>query len=95
MRTRGYRGILYKAYLIADYHHANPHEIIPHKAELVKDVDYTSEHEKMIRDIRPRLVEPFRSLPEADLLVAGTFQVAQKPPFRRWPAGGGEVLTRL
>jgi SAM-dependent methyltransferase len=81
MRTRGYRGILYKAYLIADYHHANPNEIIPHKAELVKDVDYTSEHEKMIRDIRPRLVEPFRSLPEADLLVAGTFQVAQKPPF--------------
>jgi len=26
-------------------------------------------------------VEPFRSLPEADLLVAGTFQVAQKAPF--------------
>jgi len=81
MKARGYRAAIYKAYLIADYHHANPHEIVPHKTKLEKGVDYTAEHEEMIRKIRPRLVEPFRSLPEADLMVAGTFHVAQKPPF--------------
>jgi hypothetical protein len=47
-------------------------------------VDYTDETLALVREIRPRLAEPYRSLPDEDLLVAGTFMVARKPP-----QGGG------
>ncbi len=41
--------------------------------------DYTDETLAFIREIRPRLVEEFRGLPDEDLLVAGAFMVARKP----------------
>ena len=42
-------------------------------------VDYTDETLALVREIRPRLVERYRSLPDEDLIVAGTFMVARKP----------------
>jgi SAM-dependent methyltransferase len=42
-------------------------------------VDYTEETLALVREIRPRLIEQYRNLPDADLLVAGTFMVARKP----------------
>jgi hypothetical protein len=81
MQQRGYRTAFYAAHLIADEYSANPVEIVPHKVKLEKGIDYTDEHVEMVRKIRPRLVEPFRSLPELDLLVSGSFEIAQKPPF--------------
>ncbi|MET0648480.1 MAG: methyltransferase domain-containing protein [Pyrinomonadaceae bacterium] len=42
-------------------------------------VDYTEETLALVREIRPRLSEGFRNLPDEDLLVAGTFMVARKP----------------
>lgn len=43
-------------------------------------VDYTEETLALVREIRPRLIERYRGLPDEDLLVAGTFMVARKPP---------------
>jgi SAM-dependent methyltransferase len=42
-------------------------------------VDYTEETLALVREIRPRLIERYRSLPDEDLIVAGTFMVARKP----------------
>lgn len=42
-------------------------------------VDYTDETLALVREIRPRLIERYRNLPDEDLLVAGTFMVARKP----------------
>jgi SAM-dependent methyltransferase len=42
-------------------------------------VDYTEETLALVREIRPRLIERYRGLPDEDLLVAGTFMVARKP----------------
>lgn len=42
-------------------------------------VDYTDETLALVREIRPRLIERYRGLPDEDLLVAGTFMVARKP----------------
>ncbi|HEU0121113.1 MAG TPA: hypothetical protein VFQ91_11360 [Bryobacteraceae bacterium] len=81
MHRRGYRTAFYAAHLIDNSYSANPIEIVPHKTELTLGVDYTEEHLEMIRKIRPRLVEPFRGLPDSDLLVSGSFEIAQKPPF--------------
>lgn len=42
--------------------------------------DYTDETLALVREIRPRLIDRYRKLPDEDLLVAGTFMVARKPP---------------
>ncbi|MEO7649512.1 MAG: methyltransferase domain-containing protein, partial [Bryobacteraceae bacterium] len=50
-----------------------------HKVTLQKGVDYTDTELDLIRRIRPRLLERYRSLPDEDLLVAGIFLMARKP----------------
>ena len=52
--------------------------IEPHKAEVVRGVDYGEETLKLIAEIRPRLAKRFRDLPDEELAVTGVFMVARK-----------------
>ncbi|HEY5546114.1 MAG TPA: methyltransferase domain-containing protein [Gemmatimonadaceae bacterium] len=54
-------------------------EIIPHTKALVKGVDYTDEHQRLIDTIRPRLQPDFRSLRDDELIAAATMMVGRKP----------------
>ena len=50
-----------------------------HRERPLAGVDYTDETLALVREIRPRLVKPYRDLPDEDLIVSGTFMVARKP----------------
>jgi hypothetical protein len=47
--------------------------------ELRAGLHYTDRQLKLVREIRPRLVEPFRNLPDADLLPSCILFVGKKP----------------
>jgi SAM-dependent methyltransferase len=49
------------------------------RRELRPGVDYSEQSLKMIAEIRPRLLERYRKLPDADLLVQSIVFVARKP----------------
>ncbi|HEX7316901.1 MAG TPA: hypothetical protein VF297_23570 [Pyrinomonadaceae bacterium] len=50
-----------------------------HRERPLAGVDYTDETLALVRKIRPRLIKPYRDLPDEDLIVSGTFMVARKP----------------
>jgi SAM-dependent methyltransferase len=47
--------------------------------ELRAGIDYTDRDQKLIAEIRPRLLDRYKKLPEADLLVRSIVFVARKP----------------
>ena len=49
------------------------------RRELRPGVDYSEQSLKMIAEIRPRLLERYRKLPDADLVVQSMVFVARKP----------------
>lgn len=52
------------------------------RRELRPGIDYSEQQLKMIAEIRPRLLERYRKLSDADLLVASMVFVARKPANR-------------
>jgi hypothetical protein len=76
MRRLGYEAKFYVTDIIGS---ARKGAMQTHRERPQAGVDYTEETLALVREIRPRLVERFRSLPDEDLLVAGTFMVARKP----------------
>jgi len=54
-------------------------ELVPHKADLERGVDYDERTIDAIRSIRPRLARRFRDLPDENLMAASIFLAAQKP----------------
>ena len=53
-------------------------EIVPHVNLAGKGFEPSSETRKLLKEIRPRLAPQYKQLPDADLMVAGIFLVAQK-----------------
>jgi len=49
------------------------------RRELRPGIDYSEQQLKMIGEIRPRLLDRFRKLSDADLLVQSIVFVARKP----------------
>jgi hypothetical protein len=47
--------------------------------ELRAGVDYGEQELKLVREIRPRLIERFRQMPDRDLLPSSILFVARKP----------------
>jgi len=58
-------------------------EIEPPILELKPGVDYGESSLQLVREIRPRLLPRYQSLPDADLVVSGIVFVAQKPGGRQ------------
>jgi len=57
----------------------NLRELTPHKQTLEKGVDFSDATLEQIRSIRPRLLDRYKQLPDADLMVEGIYLVARKP----------------
>jgi SAM-dependent methyltransferase len=53
-------------------------EIVPHKEEVISNVDYSDLTLSLLKSIRPRLQEEFKNMSDADLMVSGIFLIAQK-----------------
>lgn len=70
----GYETTIYTTWVLG-----NPMELTPHKQMLEKGADYSDATLEQIRSIRPRLLDRYRQLPDADLMVEGIYLVAQKP----------------
>jgi hypothetical protein len=47
--------------------------------ELRAGVDYGDKELKLVREVRPRLIERFRRMPDQDLLPSSIVFVARKP----------------
>ena len=73
MAQLGYQATLFTTAVLA-----RP-DLSPHKTVLRRGVDYTDTELDLIRQIRPRLLERYRALPDEDLLVAGIFLMGRKP----------------
>jgi len=58
-------------------------EIEPPILALKPGVDYGESSLQLVREIRPRLLPRYQSLPDADLVVSGIVFVAQKPGGRQ------------
>lgn len=52
----------------------------PHKPKVELNVDYPQSTLDLVKDIRPRLVKPFKDLADDELIVDGVFIVAKKLP---------------
>jgi SAM-dependent methyltransferase len=70
----GYETSIYTTWVLG-----NPRELTPHKQTLEKGVDYSDATLEQIRSIRPRLLERYKQLPDADLMVEGIYLVAHRP----------------
>lgn len=57
----------------------SPRRLPVFKTSLQRGVDYGEPELAMVRDIRPRLLERYRSLSDEDLLTGGILLVARKP----------------
>lgn len=57
--------------------------IVPHKELVELDDAYLSLALPAINDIRPRLAQEYRSMPDDELMVSGIFLVARKPTSAR------------
>lgn len=53
-------------------------EIVPHKKQISKDIDYSNEDIKAIDTVRAGLSAEFRQIPDEKLLIGGIFIVARK-----------------
>jgi len=53
-------------------------EIIPHKKQITKAIDYNDEDIKVIDMIRSGLTKEFKRIPDENLLIGGIFIVARK-----------------
>lgn len=76
MRRMGYDA---KFYLTEVIGHGRRGDMQTRRERPLAGVDYTEETLALVREIRPRLIDRYRKLPDEDLLVAGTFMVARKP----------------
>lgn len=54
-------------------------ELVPHKVQLQPGIDYTDATIELISSVRPRLLERYQRLPDADLMVQGIYLVGRKP----------------
>lgn len=73
----GYDAKFYLTEVIGRGRRGDMHE---RREQPLAGIDYTEETLALVREIRPQLIERYRHLPDEDLLVAGTFMVARKPP---------------
>jgi len=55
-------------------------EFVPHLSEHDVDAHLTDDAKALLDSIRPSLRPEFRDLPDHDLIIAGIFFVAEKPP---------------
>jgi SAM-dependent methyltransferase len=69
----GYETSIYTTWVLA-----NPRELVPHKLTLEQGVDYSDTTLEQIRSIRPRLLDRYKQLSDADLMVEGIYLVARK-----------------
>jgi hypothetical protein len=76
MRRLGYDAKFYVTEVIG---RGRKGDMRAHRERPLVGVDYTEETLALVREIRPRLIERYKGLPDEDLLVAGTFMVARKP----------------
>lgn len=76
MRQMGYDAKFYVTDIIGSDRRGR---LRTHREQPLAGVDYTDETLALVRKIRPRLIRPYRDLPDEDLLVSGTFMVARKP----------------
>ncbi|MFH1744262.1 MAG: methyltransferase domain-containing protein [bacterium] len=54
-------------------------DIQPHKETITPGVDYTDSTMALLNEIRPALQEPFRNMPDEELIIQGIFLIARKP----------------
>ena len=57
-------------------------QLKPYKTAIRRGVDYGDEAVAMVNEIRPRLLERYRGLPDEDLLTGGILLIARKPGGR-------------
>ena len=80
MRELGYDEQLYISGLVRrhDPNYEHMQEFVPHKTTLEFGSDYGPEHLAMNEEIRPRLLAPFRSLTDEELLAGAIMLGARK-----------------
>jgi len=71
----GYDTTIYTTWVLG-----NPKELVPHKTNIEKGVDYSDDTTALIQAIRPRLLPRYQQLSDADLMVQGIYLVARKAP---------------
>lgn len=54
-------------------------DLHPHKEKIALNVDYPESTLQKVREIRSRLVSPYRAMPDEELIIDGIFLIARKP----------------